>query len=59
MLTPLGLNGCSFDIKPRVSEKIIAPETDEAAVHAIIEKKVSTELEDCSSVSRLLQTVGW
>ena len=32
MLSQLGLNGGMFDIKPRVAEKIDAPETDEAAV---------------------------
>ena len=39
MLTSLGFNGCIFDIKPRVTEKIIALETDEAAVQAIIDNK--------------------
>ena len=28
-----------FDIKPRFAEKIVAPETDEAAVQAIIDNK--------------------
>ena len=39
MLTWLGFNGCLFDIKPWVTEKIIAPETDEAAVQTIINNK--------------------
>ena len=39
MLSWLVLNGGMFDIKPRVAEKIVALETDEAAVQAIIDNK--------------------
>ena len=39
MLSRLGFNGGMFDIKPRVSEKILHPEIDEAAVQAIIDNK--------------------
>ena len=39
MLSWLEFNGGMFDIKPQVSEKIFAPNTDEAAVQAIIDNK--------------------
>ena len=39
MLYRLGFNGGMFDIKPRVAEKIVTPETDEAAVQSIIDNK--------------------
>ena len=39
MLSRLGFNGGMFDIKPQVSEKIVALNTDEAAVQAIINNK--------------------
>ena len=39
MLSWLGFNGGMFDIKPQVDEKIVAPETDEAAVQTIINNK--------------------
>ena len=35
MLSLLGFNGGTFDIKPRVADKIVAPETDEADVQGI------------------------
>ena len=39
MISRLGLNVGMFDIKPRVSEKIVSPEIDEAAVQEIIDNK--------------------
>ena len=39
MISPLGFNGGMFDIKPRVANKIVAPETDEEAVQEIINIK--------------------
>ena len=35
MISRLGFNGGMFDIKPRVADKIVAPETDEADVQGI------------------------
>ena len=39
MISPLGFNGGMFDIKPRVANKIVAPETDKEAVQEIINIK--------------------
>ena len=39
LLSRLGFDGGMFDIKPRVAEKIVAPETDKATVQAIIDNE--------------------
>ena len=39
MLSRLGFNGGMFDIKSRVAEKIVFPETDKATVQSIINNK--------------------
>ena len=39
ILSRLGFNGGMFDIKPQVAEKIVPPETDDAAVQAIVDNK--------------------
>ena len=47
-----------FDIKPRVAEKIVAPETNEAAVQGIIDNKEISRPEGLFKLGILVANCG-
>ena len=59
MISRLGLNVGMFDIKPRVSGKIVSPETDEAAVQEIIDNKAINRPGGLFKLGILLKFLGW
>ena len=58
MISRLGFNGGMFDIKPRVAEKIVSPETDDAAVQAIIDNKAINRPGGVFKIGNLVANCG-